>query len=74
MSKSSELFEKVEDFGDEVDEKYVTGIYNDFHTAISNGLNEVYKRAADSAIKTIKAQTGLDYPYQDADINSDYDE
>ncbi len=74
LSKSSELFEKVEDFGDEVDEKYVTGIYNDFHTAISNGLNEVYKRAAGSAIKTIKAQTGLDYPYQDADINSDFDE
>lgn len=43
----------------------INSIYKDFHTALNNGLNETYERAARSAIKIIASQTDIEYPYTD---------
>jgi len=54
------------------DEKTVEGIYRDLHTAIDNGLSGVHKKTADATIKTLAAQTGIEYPYTDSDDQYDY--
>ena len=46
-------------------------IYKYFHTALQNELDGVYKTAAETTIKTIEAQTGVNYTYNDS--NDPYD-
>lgn len=71
LSKASDLFEKNEDKNNISDDKeFIEGMYRDFHTAISNGLNDIYRKTVNSAIKTIEAQTDILYPYNDADTTN----
>lgn len=60
-------FEKESDLYDFTDDKdKVNTIYTDFHTAIENGLSGIYKKTADAVIKTIVAQSKIEYPYADS--------
>lgn len=73
LSKASELFsDNQRDDYSEV-EKMVYAIYKDLHTAISYGLNGVFRQTADKAISVIETQTGYEYPHIDNGTEDMYD-
>lgn len=67
LGKASLLFEKKGDSYDfSSDKDVINDIYTDFHTAIENGLSGIYKKSADAIIKTIAAQSKIEYPHKDS--------
>lgn len=67
LGKASLLFETKKDLYDFTNDKdAVNAIYTDFHTAIENGLSGIYKKTADAVIKTIAAQSNIEYPHTDS--------
>ncbi len=63
LSKTSALFDKNKNF--EGGEDDILSIYKDMHTALINGLVDIYKNTANTIIKILSAQSGIKYPYDD---------
>lgn len=67
LGNAAILFENYDEealFDQEVE---IKKIYRGFHTALVNGLDEIYKVTAETTIRTIVAKTGVEYEYNDID-------
>jgi tetratricopeptide (TPR) repeat protein len=73
LGKASDLFTiGVDSTNFEEHKEAINDIYRDLHTSIENGLVDVYRETANTTIRTIAAQTGIEYPYNNSDDRYDF--